>query len=186
MLATTGCGLFGDDEPSAVDATLNLQTLEAETELGTLQAERAETSYVRPLGEGRAIGIAYLDDVTADDRDPEQIAVFLYDDEDLAVLIGDIDSDGAGTLESGDRSDFDATVEVVIEDGAVSGTATFPGEQPIPYTADAATGVASVYWARGTDENPDVSGDWVVLSDRRQWGCVCVPPFTSPCCSLRF
>jgi hypothetical protein len=66
----------------------------------------------------------------------------------------------------------------------VSGTATFPGEEPTPFTADAATGIAGVHWARGTDEGPEVSGDWVVLSDGRQWGCVCHPPFNSPCCTL--
>ncbi len=99
-------------------------------------------------------------------------------------MIGEVDAEGAATLESGDLSDFDATVEVTMEDDAVSGTATFPGEQPTPFTANAATGVAGVYWTQGTDENPEVSGDWVVLSDGRQWGCVCIPPYTRACCEL--
>lgn len=129
---------------------------------------------------------AFLDDVTAGEEQDhrQQIVVYLYEREDLAVLIGELDADGTATLESGDLSDFDATVELMMEDDAVSGTATFPGEQPAPFTADAATGIAGVYWADGTGEDPEVSGDWVVLYDGRQWGCICFPPFTSPCCDM--
>ncbi|MFC7156395.1 twin-arginine translocation signal domain-containing protein [Halomarina halobia] len=175
--------------PTSEDAPaseLDLDTLEADTEFGTLRAERAENSYVGLIDDGRAIGIAFLDDVgVGDDRDVDgEIVVHLYDREELAVLIGAVDAEGTATLESGDLSDFDATVELTVEDDAVSGTATFRGESSAPFTAAAATGIAGVYWAHGTDEESDVRGDWVVLPDGRQWGCACLPPFVSPCCML--
>jgi len=174
-----------DEGPSAIDNTLDLQTLEAETTHGTLQAKRVESSYISSLGEGQAIGISYLNDITTQDLDAEQVAVFLYNGEELAVLIGEVDSDGVGTLESKDLSDFNATVDITIKDGMVSGTASFRGEET-PFTAQNATGNAGIYWAHGTAGNPDVSGYWVVLSEQQQWGCACLPPYTSPCCSLQF
>ncbi len=172
-----------DEVPSAIDNMLNLQTLEAETTHGTLQAEKAENSYIGSLGEGQAIGISYLNDITTGDHDAEQVAVFLYDGEELALLIGEVDSDGVGTIEAGDLSDFDASVELEIKDDTVSGTASFQ-EEEVPFTAQKASGNAALYWAHGTGEDADVSGYWVVLSEQRQWGCVCVPPFRSPCCTL--
>lgn len=167
---------------------LDLETLEADTELGTLQAERAENSYVGPIDEGQAIGIAFLDEVGAGENPDldDEIVVHLYDREDLAIMIGEVNAEDAATLESEERSDFDATVEFIMENDVVSGMVTFHGESSTPFTADAATGAAGVYWAHGTDEEPDVSGDWVVLPDSRQWGCVCLPPYVGPCCMLRF
>jgi hypothetical protein len=190
VMIVSACGVTSTspDEDGA-DAMLNLETLTAETESGTLQARRADNSYAGLIEEGRAIGVASLDEVDASvGQDLEnEIVVHLYNGQDLAVMIGEIDADGAATLESEELSDFEATVELVMEDDAVSGTATFPGEEPVPFTAEAASsdGVCGVYWAHGTDENPDVSGDWVVLSDGRQWGCACLPPFRSPCCRRR-
>ncbi len=174
-----------DEVPSEVDNTLNLQTLEAETTHGTLQAEKAENSYIGSLGEGQAIGISYLNDITTGSQDAEQVAVFLYNGEELALLIGEVDSDGVGTLQTGDLSDFDASVELKIKDDTVSGTASFE-EEEVPFTAQKASGNAGIYWAEGTGEDSDVRGYWVVLSDQRQWGCVCHPPFRNPCCTLHF
>lgn len=191
IMMLTACDLMSttseEDEPGA---PLDLETLEAETESGTLRAQRADNSYAGLIDEGRAIGVAFLDEVGAEDgqNGEDEIVVHLYDgQEQLAVMIGDVDADGAATLASGELSDFEATVELTIEGDAVSGTATFPGEEPIPFTAEAATGddVCGVYWAHGTDQDPDVRGDWVVLPDGRQWGCACLPPFTNPCCMLQ-
>jgi hypothetical protein len=51
--------------------------------------------------------------------------------------------------------------------------------------AERANGVGAVYWAQGTDAEPQLTADWVVLPDERQWGCVCAPPsFASPCCRM--
>lgn len=165
---------------------LDLETLEAETEHGTLEAERIDDSYVTSLGEGQAIGIA----LPAEEGDPEptseqEITVSLYEGGELAPLLGTVDADGEATLESVERSDFDATVELMVEGEAVTGTATFGGEAS-SFTAEAASGVGGVYGAEGTDEDPEVSGSWVVLPDERQWGCVCIPPYRGPCCSLSF
>lgn len=181
-----GCDT-NEAEPESDDAVeLNLETLEAKTEYGTLEAERIDDSYVTSMGEGQAIGIVLHDEGGDPDQDSERdVAVSLYEGGDLAVLIGAVDSEGEATLERGDRSDFDATVELAVEGEAVTGTATFLDEEAA-FTAEAATGVAGVYWADGTEQNPDVSGSWVVLPDERQWGCACLPPLTNPCCSLAF
>lgn len=192
--ANTGAEDAADAEaPQESDARmdsateLDLDTLQADTPEGTLQAKRADNSYVCPIGEGRALGVAFLDEVTAGEgRDHRhEIVVYLYDREELAVMTGEVDAGGAATLESDDLSDFEATVELTMEGDAVSGTATFLEEEPRSFTADAATGVGGVYWAQGTEEDPEVSADWVVLSDGRQWGCVCFPPFRGPCCEMR-
>jgi hypothetical protein len=100
------------------------------------------------------IGIALLDDAREEQDHQQHIVAYLHDGDDPAQMVGEVDADGTGTLESGDLSDFDASVEVTIDDGAVSGTATLPGEQPTPYTADAATGVARVYWMAETTRPP--------------------------------
>ncbi|WP_247002929.1 twin-arginine translocation signal domain-containing protein [Halosolutus gelatinilyticus] len=189
-VGTSALGLAGctgaDASQDAPAPELDLETSEADTEFGTLQAERAENSYVGPIDDGQAIGIASLDDVGAGDtRDlDDAIVVQLYDRENLAIAIGEVGANGAATLSSVEQSDFDATVKLTMESDAVSGTVTFRGESSDPFTADAAADIAGVYWAHGTDEESDASGGWVVLSDGRQWGCICIPPFTSPCCTL--
>jgi hypothetical protein len=175
-----------EDEP---DMTLDLETLTAETESGTLRARRADNSYAGLIEEGRAIGVAFLDEVGAETGQAleDGIVVHLYDRQELAVMTGELNADGAATLESAELSDFEASVALTMEEDMVSGTATFPGEEPIPFTAQAATddGVCGVYWAQGSDEDASIRADWVVLSDGRQWGCACLPPFRSPCCRRR-
>ncbi|MBX2997809.1 MAG: hypothetical protein KF893_04815 [Caldilineaceae bacterium] len=176
-------------EAAEPDRVLNLETLETETEFGAVQAQRADNSYIGLIEEGRVIGIAFLDEVGADARPDLQdgIVVYLYDRQDLAMMIGEADAQGAAALASTDLSDFDATVKFVMEDDVVTGTVTFPGEQPLSFTAEAATGVGGVYWAHESDEDADIRCDWVVLPDGRQWGCVCVmPPMMPehPCCQM--
>ncbi len=80
-----------DTEASApeedVDMTLNLQTLEVQTEFGPLQAQRADNSYVGSINDGQAIGTAFLDEVGVEDNQglQREIVVYLYDHEELAV-----------------------------------------------------------------------------------------------------
>ena len=174
------CG--GNDSQAMPE--LDLATLEGETEFGTVKAQRADNSYTARVGEGRAIGVAFLEELGAGGS-ADQIAVQLYDGEDEAVMIGEVDPQGVATLVSGELSDFHASVELALEDDAATGTATLPSGERVAFTARATTGVAGVYWGRGTDEHPEVSCDWVVLSDGSQWGCVCFPPYTGPCCMMR-
>ena len=192
VLAVATALLFGcdtnDTQPERDDAiTLNLETLEAETEFGTLEAERVDASYVNAIGDEQSIGIVLLDREGGSEPGAEQeVLVSLYDRNDLAVLRGELDSTGEATLESVDASDFDATVALAIEDNVATGTVTGLEEEPTPFTAEVAAGIAGVYRAEGTAEDPEVSGSWVILPNERQWGCVCHPPFTNPCCKLRF
>jgi hypothetical protein len=178
IVAASSCADTADND----EMVLDLDTLEAETEFGTLEAWRLDDTFVGPLDEGQAIGVARLDDVEG--GGPGEVVVYLYDRQSLAVLIGEVDEDGVGTFQSGELADFDATVDLVIDDDVASGTASFL-QQSTPFTASAATGLGGVYWAEGTDENPDVSADWVVLPDERQWGCICLPPGFSPCCQMQ-
>ena len=192
VLAVATALLFGcdtnDTQPERDDAiTLNLETLEAETEFGTLEAERVDASYVTAIGDEQSIGIVLLDGPDGSETGAEQeVLVSLYDRNDLAVLRGELDSTGEATLESVDASDFDATIALAIEEDVATGTLNGPEEEPTPFTAEAAVGIGGVYRAEGTEKDPDVGGSWVVLPDERQWGCVCHPPFRSPCCTLQF
>jgi hypothetical protein len=188
IMIVAACG--GETMPLDEDEAgtmLDLETLTAETEAGTMQAQRVDNSYAGQIEEGRVIGVAFLDEVGAGEGQ-DGIVVHLYDGQDLAIMTGELDADGTATLASEALSDFDASVELVMAEDAVSGTATFASEQPLPFTAEAATadGVCGVYWAHGSGEDAEASADWVVLPDGRQWGCVCVPPtLTNPCCHLR-
>jgi hypothetical protein len=189
LLALAACSTTAP-EPSESDMSLDLETLTAETELGTLQAQRADNSYVGLIEEGRAIGIAFLAEVTAADGPAleDEIVIYLYDRQELAMMMGDIDAEGAATLASEEVSDFEAIVELTVEGDIVSGTVTFPGEQPTSFTANAAASAGGgVFWAEGNADNTDGRCDWIVLPDGRQWGCICFPPtYNNPCCLIGF
>lgn len=164
---------------------LDLETLEAETPDGTLQAQRAEHAFVAEIGDGRAIGIAFASDVDIP-ADPNEIVVRLYDRQEAAVFVGPLDDQGAASLESFEGSDFEATVEVTVHDDAVIGTVAYEDESPTPFTAEPASGVAGVYWALGEEDAEILSADWIVLPDGRQWGVVCWPPtINNPWCGAR-
>lgn len=179
VLGAAACGTSTSDE-----MVLDLETLEAQTEFGTLEAERAENAYVGWAGEGRVVGLAFADEVGEASAEDE-IVVYLYDRQELAMMIGEIDEEGQASLESGELSDFDAAVEFSMEEDLVSGNASVRGGPATPFTADAARGVGGVYWAHGTEEEPAVTGDWVVVPEGEQWGCICPPPrFRGPCCLL--
>ena len=181
-VVVAACG----DTTTQEDVDLDLDSLEAESDFGTFEAERADSSFVGAVGEGRAIGVAFVDDVGAEPSQPgaREIVVYLYDRENLALMLGEVDDDGFAVLDSAQLSDFDAAAELVMDDDVVSGKVTFLDEEPTAFVADPATGVGGVYWAVGTEVDPELSADWVVLPDERQWGCVCFPPFDSPCCHM--
>ncbi len=183
-LALVACG----DSTTGDEAVLDLDTLEAESDFGTFEAERAQDSFVGPIGDGQAIGITSLEEAQGgqwQDLEPgDDVAVYLYERQQIALMMGALDEDGTATLESEELSDFDSTADIELEDDVVTGTVTFRDEPPAQFTAEEATGVGGVYWATGTDLDPMVSADWVVLPDERQWGCVCSPPGTAACCHL--
>lgn len=165
-----------EEDPVAIAPELDLDTLEAEAPDGTLTAQRAENSFVGEIAEGRVIGIAFTAevDMTDDSYDQNEIVVHLYDQQEAALMIGDLDENGAASLESLEPTPyFDATVDLVMEDDVVTGTVTFRDEEPSSFTAEAATGVAGVYWAVGEEDWEFRSADWVVLEDGRHWGAAC-------------
>jgi hypothetical protein len=163
--------------PTATAPELNLDTLEAEMAFGTLQAQRAETSFVAALGEGQAIGITFFGETT------QEVLVLLYDRACVAIMQGELNAEGRASLTSEEPTDFEATVDITVANNTASGTVSLMGETSA-FSAEAATGISGVYRARGTHENPDVSAEWVVLPDERQWGCICTPPWVNPCCKI--
>lgn len=182
LLAIGGHATAQEDRPPTPD--LDLTSLEAETEYGTLRAQRAETSFVAPLGEGQAIGITFLDGA---DGEPLEIFVRLYHRQLAGGAVAELDADGRATLHvaRGDMSELDAIIDVTLSDDGASGTVTLMGETS-EFGTSAATGDAGVYEAWGTDESDDTRCQWVVLPDGRQWGCICTPPFIGPCCRWGF
>ena len=61
---TLDAGTAGTDTDSSGDTDvpkLDLETLEAETDIGTFQANQAEDSYVSLVADGRAIGPAFAE-----------------------------------------------------------------------------------------------------------------------------
>jgi hypothetical protein len=180
VLAACGGAADGDDE-----VILDLESLSAETEFGQVQAERAGVSFVAELGEGRAIGITWQDQFGAAGGAGDDLVVYVYDREQLALFTGPVAADGSASLASVAGSDFEAAVAVTVGDDTASGTVVFGEEEPVPFTAAVATGQAGVYWAHSAADDPDVSCHWVVLADGRQWGCICVPPgVNNPCCQM--
>ena len=102
LVLVSACG-----EPPTVpdadrpDIVLDLDTLEAETEFGTLHAQRADNSFVGALGDGQAIGVAFLDELgVGTQQEPMEIAVYLYDGSCFAFLLGEVDAEGEAILES--------------------------------------------------------------------------------------
>lgn len=173
-LFLASCGeSAGVDAADLTPPKLDLETLEGQSEqLGSFgTAKRAENSYVGLIEEGRAIGIAPLDELAypqAANRS-DTLLVQVYDRDRTAVVAGQPDGEGAATLKS-DVGDFDVTVELEMADDAVFGTVAFAGEEAMPFTAEAANGISGFYSSFGSDENPDVGANWVVLPDGRQWG----------------
>lgn len=177
--------VHGQQDEEVVLPELDLETLEAETPYGTLQAQLAETPLVAEIGDGRAIGIAFASDVDMP-GDQDEVVVRLYDRQQAAVFVGPIDDHGHASLHSVEGSDFEATVEQTMHDDAVIGTVVFGGETPIPFTADPASGVAGAYWVFGDEDSEILAVDWIVLPDGHQWGIVCLPPPpTSTWCVVR-
>lgn len=163
---------------------LDLEMLVAETPEGTLQAERAENAFVGEIADGRAIGIAFSSEVDMP-GDEDEIVVRLYDRQQAAILIGPVDDRGNALLRSVEGSDFEATVALTMHDDVVTGTVTYGGESSKSFTADAASGVAGVYWAFGDADSKIRSVDWIVLPDGRQWGNTCNPVLTIMWCMVR-
>jgi hypothetical protein len=180
LLIATGL-LFGcaqQPEPVGFETPdLDLATLRAETPEGTLHAERADNSFVGEIAESRVIGIAFRSEVGGPpDVDGRRgIVVHLYDGQDPALLLGELDEQGAASLQTTETAYFDASVDLVLEGDVVTGTATYSDEDPIEFVAPAATGIGGVYWAVGDEHWEHRAADWVVLPDGRQWGALCAP-----------
>jgi hypothetical protein len=87
---------------------------------------------------------------------------------------------GSATL-----ADDDVEVELNANEDAITGTVMLAGEEPLSFTADAATDAAGMYVATESAGEVDLLVRWVVMPDGRQRGelmccaypvCMCCGP----------
>ncbi len=160
---------------------LDLDTLSAETDEGTLQAEPWGDTYVGAVNEDLYVGISLPEGAEAEG--PQEARVYLCDGEEIgASLSGEIGPEAMtleGETHEGEESE-DLTVELSLND-AVSGAVTVGSGEPQPFEATEAGGDAGVYTAETTFDGEDHHwGGWVVLPDGSQRGFYCCsPPFAS-------
>jgi hypothetical protein len=165
-LLAVGCG--GGSEPGAGAPALDLASLEAEIDAGTLQAQPVPNSYVGAVNDDLFVAVA-LDD---SDGGGQVARVYLCDGAGVSVwLSGEVAADQPtqlGGFEDG------ASVEFVVAEDAVHGhvvTAEHGGPQY--FEAALASGEAGLYRAENTLNGEDYVGGWIVLNDGRQQGRVC-------------
>lgn len=178
-----------EDEPSVAYIRipyLDLDTLEAEFEGETLQAESyadgrpGSTTYVgevigRP-GPALFAGVSLLDDTDRSDEDGQSgIVAYLCNGEPGALgklglhFVGDYDAGGV-TLTPKDAEDV--AMKVALVDGEFLGAVTLPDGESFPFLATEATDDAGIYWTE-VDPEEETSVRWVVLPDGRQRGDAC-------------
>jgi hypothetical protein len=162
----TACSAPGADDNGAGGAPeLDLASLEAEIDAGTLQAQPVPNSFVGAVTDDLFVAVA-LDDSGGGG----QVAtVYVCDGAGVSTwLRGAVAADEPtrlGGFEDG------ASVEFVVAGDAVHGhvvTAQHGGPQY--FEAVPASGEAGLYRAEDTLEGDDYVGGWIVLDDGRQQG----------------
>lgn len=167
------CGDDGEDA-GATDGDaprLDLDTLEVEVDAGTLEAVRHDASYVGEVTDALFVGVAFPEGVGPG----QPVSVYPCDDEHGEWLTGELDADGAVSIEG-----EEVVVDLQLDGDDVSGTVAWRGGDPESFTATEATGDAGLYTAAATFDEVDHSAGWVVLPDGRQRGAfyLCPPwPF---------
>ncbi len=150
-----------DTEPVAVE--LDLDTLEAELPIATLQAEPWANTWVGAVTDELFIGIRVADS-DGDSGEPRPVAVYLCDGELSVLLEGEMD----GNLAMLEDEDAQVTLELLSDE--TTGTVTLGGEGAVQFQAERATGDAGVYVAEHEVDDVEVTARWVALADGRQRG----------------
>jgi hypothetical protein len=166
-LLAVGCGDAGE-AAAGPSAELDLASLEAEIDAGTLRAQPVPNSFVGAVTDDLFVAVA-LDDSGGGG----QVAtVYVCDGAGVSTwLRGAVAADEPtrlGGFEDG------ASVEFVVAGDAVHGhvvTAQHGGPQY--FEAVPASGEAGLYRAEDTLEGDDYVGGWIVLDDGNQQGRVC-------------
>jgi hypothetical protein len=175
------CGGDGADadlrEPAPLAADpapeLDVDTSQADTPAGDVTAQHAsDHTYVGAVTEELYIAVTL--DEGIDVSEPQRVLVYVCDGQHAEYLAGEVDSGGA-TLH-GQVLD----VELALGDDAVSGTVIPHGDEPLPFSAEPATGEAGLYVAAFDHDGYDYRPVWVVLPDGSQRGGACWR-----CCSGR-
>jgi hypothetical protein len=161
-------------EPDAREAPapeLDLETLQAQTSQGTIQAEPYpwENTYVGAVNDDLYIAVSLSEG--ADTEQPQEAIVYLCDGEEMGERVTGEVGAGTKTLEG-----EEVRVELSLADDAVRGTVTLDGEEPQPFAANEASGDADLYVAEPTFDDTDYWAGWVVLPDGSQRGIIFICP----------
>jgi hypothetical protein len=159
------CANLAGEMPAAGsgDPTLDLESLQANTNLGVLHAEQIPNAFVGAVNEQLFIAVALAEPDHAGEQ--KQVRVYLCDSDQVSVwLSGEMTGD-AVTL-----AVEDTRVELVTTEDSVSGTVILAGGQPQPFTAVPAGGEAGLYRAEKTFDEGHVVAGWIVLHDGSQRG----------------
>lgn len=144
------------------DPTLDLETLQVNVSEGTAKAEPVPNTYVGQVEENLFIAVAIPE---SDSKyGPDQTIVYLCDGDSIAEWMTGQQAPEVA-LTSGDIE-----VELAFTVEEVSGTVTLADGEPIPFTAERASGNAGLYRAEGSFGDKGYTGIWVVLPDERQRG----------------
>jgi hypothetical protein len=153
-----------DFDPSA--PPLDVASLAADSELGELDAVPYAETFVGEVTSDLFIGIALPGGAYTGQSD--ELKVYLCDGETIGLYLdGELGPDGATLEREG------TMVELALDGNAFTGTVTLPDEDPLPFSAVAATADAGMYWAETTVDDVDYRANWIVLEDGRQRGLVC-------------
>jgi hypothetical protein len=167
----------GADDPRVDDLTLDVSSMEFQVPGGILEVRASPNPYVGEVTDELFVGVSFPGDVGPG----EEVTVYLCDDEHGEWLSGELDAEGALTLEG-----EETTVELRLADGGVSGTVAWRGGPDLPFTASSAAGEAGLYWAQDTFDDVHHWAGWVVLPDGRQRGVfVLCPPFPFQYCLIQ-
>jgi len=174
----SAAGAYAEADPLILD----LETLQARSEVGVFQAEPVANARVGEVSAELLVAVVVPDVVEAG----EDISVYLCDGVGFAQWIsGELDAAGEARL--GER--IGAQVHVRVEDtGDVFGVAQVPGGGPQPFWATAETGDAGLYRAEEEFGGVTHVGGWIVLPDGRQKGdfcCGCIVICFPHCCIFR-
>jgi hypothetical protein len=167
----TACANVARETPAAGagDPTLDLESLQANTNLGILHADQIPNAFVGAVNERLFIAVALAEpDPSGEQR---QVRVYLCDSDQVSVwLRGEMTGDAATlTVE-------DTRVELEMTGDSVSGSVVLASGPPHPFTAVPASGEAGLYRAEETFDYEGVAvvtvAGWIVLHDGRQRGGV--------------
>lgn len=167
-LAVATCA--GDGQGGQGAGELDLATLRADTDGGTLEAEPLENAFVSEVHDDLFVGISLPE---SNGEKAQTVTAYLCDGDRTGIwLSGEMADDGVTRL-----GGFDAGAYLEFahdpEEDVVGGRAVVAGRSPGSFEAIPASGDAGLYRAEQATDQGEVIGGWVALADGRQQGYIC-------------